>query len=149
MNFVESVQDLFSLVSLDDGEETAVETTTVPLPMWRPPGGDLVPAPQRQVEKMVERAIRKPDGTLVFERETIYLRYSDPEPTPDPQPEPYKVFTFWGPPRYSIAEQRQMQADVQAGRAVFIGGPGSIEEAIEMQLRHGQVRVSNGRIVLE
>ena len=60
MKTITAAQELFSLVAIEP-----------------PTGGDLVPAPGQQVQRIVNRAIQRPDGTIMYEQEIIYL----PEPT--------------------------------------------------------------------
>lgn len=125
-----------------------IEAQPVTMPEWTPVHDDraLIPAPERQVERVIERVIR--DGDMVIhEREIIYLKYPNPEPEPDPDPGIiYTIPTRMVPNPPSIAEQLEMIADWKAGKLVFAGGPMMPEEAIRSQLQ--RPHVENGRIVL-
>jgi hypothetical protein len=157
MNIVKSVLPLLSIFSLATGQETAVETRPA-LPDWLPAGGDLVPVPGQQIDRIIRR-VKQDRNVTIYEEEVIFIKEPAPEPVQEPAPQPEQPYVFWtdyGPPILPLHETAQIVADWHAGRAKWIAGPPDPDEALRAQLGYGRshyiaprpAQVRNGRIVL-
>jgi len=137
MNLIKTVTPLLTIFGIDTGQETAVVTRPA-LPMWQPAPGDAA-----GIERVINRV--KVDGNVtIYEQEIVYIQN---QPAPEPEPnEPYGFITVQQP-HPPTPEQWQILQEWQAGRATWLGG--SRHPADIIRRESGQVRLNNGRIVLQ